>query len=217
MQLRILLADDHPFIRRGVRETLLETFSSVAVEEATDGREALRLLTSRHFDLAIIDVAMPDMDGFEVMREALASKPDLRFLVMSVYSEHMFAERAYRGGARGYLSKVSAPGELVEAARRILAGNLYVSADFAESLVQALNDDSGHETQLSDRELDVLRMIAAGESLKEIGAKLHLSAKTVSTYKTRTMEKLGIATNAELIAWAIEQGIAAPLAPPPVL
>lgn len=207
MPISILVADDHPFVRRGIRETLSEAFGSLDIAEAADGEGALEFLRGREVDLAIFDIAMPGKDGLALMEEALGLRPELRVLVMSVYSEQLFAERAYRGGAKGYLPKVSPPEEFVEAVRRILAGGLYVSPDFAELLLQGRGAGVEREGQLSDRELDVLRLLAAGESLKEIGSELGLSAKTVSTYKTRAMEKLQIATNAELLAWTLEQGM----------
>jgi DNA-binding NarL/FixJ family response regulator len=205
--MRVLIADDHPFIRKGIRETLAEALGALDIEEACNGMEAFELLTSRPFDLAIVDIAMPEKDGLELIKEALDIRPDLRFLVMSVYSEREFAERAYRSGAKGYLAKVAPPAEFIEAVRRILGGNTYVSPEYAELLVCGLGLSQGTESQLSDRELAVLGLFAAGESLTEIGRQFHLSVKTVSTYKTRVMEKLGLETNAELIAYALERGL----------
>jgi DNA-binding NarL/FixJ family response regulator len=153
---------------------------------------------------------MPKKDGLELIKETLALRPNLRFLVMSVYSEREFAERAYRSGAKGYLAKVSPPSEFIEAVRRILGGNRYVSPEYAELLVVGLGLSEGAESRLSDRELAVLGLFAAGASLTEIGRQLNLSVKTVSTYKSRTMEKLGLETNAELIAYALERGLFRP-------
>jgi two-component system, NarL family, invasion response regulator UvrY len=210
--MRILVADDHPFVRKGIRETLAEALGALEIEEASDGMEAFELLTSKAFDLAIVDIAMPRKDGLELIKETLALRPNLRFLVMSVYSEREFAERAYRSGAKGYLAKVSPPSEFIEAVRRILGGNRYVSPEYAELLVVGLGLSEGAESRLSDRELAVLGLFAAGASLTEIGRQLNLSVKTVSTYKSRTMEKLGLETNAELIAYALERGL---FRPPP--
>jgi DNA-binding NarL/FixJ family response regulator len=203
--MRILIADDHPFVRKGIRETLAESFAVVEIVEASNGMEAFELLSSGIFDLAIIDVAMPGKDGLNLIKESLALHPGLRFLVMSVYSEREFAERAYRCGAKGYLSKISPPGEFLEAVRRILGGMTYVSPEYADILVQGLGRRTVEAPRLSDREEEVLRLVAEGHTLTDIGKELHLSVKTVSTYKSRIMEKLALTTNAELISCALER------------
>jgi DNA-binding NarL/FixJ family response regulator len=205
--MRILIADDHPFIRKGIRETLAEELGAHEIVEAADGIEAYEFLLSRPFDIAIVDIAMPGKNGLELIKEVLALRPGLPFLVMSVYSEREFAERAYRAGARGYLAKSSPPPEFLEAVRRILGGKAYVSPEYGELLVRGLGARGAAEPgqRLSDRELAVIRLFASGKSLTEIGKELRLSAKTVSTYKTRAMEKLGLETNAALIAYALEQ------------
>jgi DNA-binding NarL/FixJ family response regulator len=208
--MRILIADDHPFVRKGIRDTLAEAVGALEIEEAADGMTAFDLLISRPFDLAIVDISMPGKDGLELIKDVRALRPELRFLVMSVYSEREFAERAYRGGAKGYLAKISPPSEFIEAVRRILGGGTYVSPEYAELLVSAGGVEKDGAEQLSDREFDVLRRFAVGESLTEIGRQLHLSVKTVSTHKTRTMEKLKIETNAELIAYALDHNLAGP-------
>lgn len=201
--MRILLVDDHPFMRKGIKEALAEAMDMVEVTEASDGNEAFGLLLSRSFDLVIVDIVMPGKDGLALIRESLAQRPRLHFLVMSVYSEREFAERAYRCGARGYLSKDGPPEELLVAVRRILGGKIYVSPEYASLLIEGRCREA-EGPGLSDRELSVLRHFARGESLTEIGRRLNLSVKTISTYKTRCMEKLGVETNAGLIAWAME-------------
>ncbi len=208
--MRVLIADDHPFIRKGIRETLGESLGILEITEAEDGLSAYELLTTRPFDLAIVDISMPGKDGLELVKEALALRPGLPFIVMSVYSEREFAQRAYRAGARGYLAKSSPPGQFIEAVRRVLGGGTYVSPEYAELLVRREGRGSGDESpedSLTDRELAVLRLIASGKALTEIGRELNLSVKTVSTYKSRAMEKLGLGTNAELIAYALERGL----------
>jgi two-component system invasion response regulator UvrY len=219
---RILLVDDHPFIRKGIRETLTEAMSLLEIEEAGDGMEALEMLRARAYDLAIIDVSMPRKDGLELMKDALAFRPGSRFLVMSVYPEREFAERAYRNGASGYIGKSCPPEDFLEAVRRILSGRTYVSPEYAELLVArgsprdqrgaaASSDSVSPElAELSDRELAVLRLVAEGASLTRIGRELNLSVKTVSTYKSRAMSKLALANNAELIAYALSHGLASP-------
>jgi DNA-binding NarL/FixJ family response regulator len=197
--MRVLIADDHPFIRKGIRETLADELGCIEFCEAPDGIEAYRLLVSMPFDLAIVDIAMPGKDGIELIKAVLSLRPGLPFLVMSVYPEREFAERCYRCGAKGYLAKACPPPRFVEAVRRILGGGTYVSPEYAELLLLR-NGKEGAEL-LSDRELAVIRLFAAGKSLTEIGQELCLSVKTISTYKTRAMEKLGLETNVELIAY----------------
>lgn len=210
--MRILIADDHPFIRKGIRETLAELIGHSEVEEASDGEEAYALLCGRSYELAIVDIAMPGRGGLELIKDALAQKPGLRFLVMSIYPEREFAERAYDCGAMGYLVKTSPPAEFLEAVRRILGGGVYVSPEYAELLVRRRGQDEGG-ARLSDRELAVIGLFAAGASLTDIGRRLRLSVKTVSTYKTRAMEKLGLASNAELMSYALSRGLVQPPAP----
>lgn len=204
--MRILVADDHHFIRKGIRETLAEELGLRDVVEAVDGLEAYELLTTETFDMAIIDISMPGKGGLDLIKEVISLRPLTRFLVMSVYPEREFAERAYRNGAMGYLIKSGPPGEFIDAVRRILAGKKYVSPEYAELLVQGLGGGPEEEERLSDRELSVISLYAAGKTVSEIGEELHLSIKTVSTYKTRAMEKLGLDSNAQLISYAISRG-----------
>lgn len=204
--MRILIADDHPFIRKGIRETLTDELGIHEIVEAKDGLEAFDLLTTAVFDLAIIDISMPGKGGLDLLRDVIALRPNTRFLVMSVHPEREFAERAYRNGAMGYLDKSSPPEAFLQAVRRILGGGKYVSPEYAELLVLGLGGMRNEEGLLSDRELSVIRFCAAGRHLSEIGDELHLSVKTVSTYKTRAMEKLGLYSNAELVAYAFAHG-----------
>jgi two-component system, NarL family, invasion response regulator UvrY len=211
--MRVLIVDDHPFIRKGIRETLVDAISMVEIEEATDGDQAFDILAARAFDLVIVDVSMPGKDGLELIKDTLAIRPGVRFLMMSVFPEREFAERAYRDGAMGYLDKASPPSQFLEAVRRILGGRTYVSPEYAETLVTGRGAERMDGALLTDRELAVVARYSAGDSLMEIGRQLRLSVKTVSTYKTRAMEKLGIANNAELIAYAIAHGLARPRSP----
>jgi DNA-binding NarL/FixJ family response regulator len=206
--MRILIADDHPFIRKGIRETLAEAIDLLEVVEASDGDAAYELIAARPFELAIVDVSKPGRDGLELIKDALALRPGMRFLVMSVFPEREFAERAYRNGAMGYLAKASPPAQFLEAVRRILGGRTYVSQEYAEMLVMGQGAAEG--AQLTDRELAVISRISSGESLTEIGERLRLSVKTVSTYKSRAMEKLGLSNNAELLAYSLAHGLARP-------
>jgi len=207
--MHILIADDHPFIRKGIRETLEEHLTGCTVSEAADGISAYSLLISKSFDLAIVDISMPGKDGLTLIRDVHALRPTARFLVLSVYTEMEFAERAYSNGAMGYLDKMCDPETMVSAVKHILKGNIYVSPTYAEVLVRRLSGAQSAVDQnvLTDREFSVLRMIAHGKPLKMIGEELNISIKTVSTHKKRIMEKLGKTTNAELIAYAIEHGL----------
>ena len=170
--MRILIADDHPFIRKGIRETLAQEIDLLEVEEASDGNQAYELIAERPFDLAIVDVSMPGKDGLELIKDALALRPGTRFLVMSVFPEREFAERAYRNGAMGYLGKSSPPAQFLEAVRRILGGRVYVSPEYAEHLVLGKGRERGEGARLTDRELAVIGRYAAGDSLMEIGRRL---------------------------------------------
>jgi DNA-binding NarL/FixJ family response regulator len=204
--MRILIADDHHFIRKGIRETLAEELGLHDVVEAADGLEAYEFLTKEKFDLAIVDISMPGKGGLDLIKDVMALRPHTRFLVMSVYPEREFAERSYRNGAMGYLIKSSSPEQFIDAVRRILAGKRYVSPEYAELLVQGLGGGPAQDERLSDRELSVITLYAEGKNLSEIGEVLHLSVKTVSTYKTRAMDKLGLDSNAQLISYAVSRG-----------
>lgn len=207
--MRVLIADDHPFVRKGIREVLAEELGIRDIVETSDGLSAYDLLVSERFDLAVIDISMPGKDGLELMKDVLALRPTVPFLVMSVHPEQELAERAYQCGAKGYLGKLRPLSEFVEAARRILAGGVYVNPALAQTLVERLRaprEKNGLDL-LTDRELAVLRLYASGAPLTEIGKRLHLSVKTVSTHKSRAMEKLALRSNADLVAFALAHGI----------
>jgi DNA-binding NarL/FixJ family response regulator len=207
--LHILIADDHSIVRHGLKEILSREFGEVTVVEARDGREATALLLRQKWDLVLLDMNMPGGDGLEVLRDAHRHSPATHVLVLSAYPEKEFAVRAMKLGAAGYLNKQSAFDELVAAVRRVLAGGRYVSAALAEILASSLGPlQSGqpHEV-LSNRELQVLRLIASGKTLKEIAAELALSEKTISTYRIRIAEKMHISTNVELTRYALRHGL----------
>jgi DNA-binding NarL/FixJ family response regulator len=207
--IRVLLADDHAIVRAGLREVLNDTGDIEVVGEATNGQEVLALVRGRDFDVAVLDMSMPGRSGLELIKLVRAEKPKLRILILSMHSEQQYAVRAVKAGASGYLTKDSAADELVAAIRRIAAGGAYVSPETAERLV--LDSAPGAETSphklLSDREFQVLQMIAGGKSVTEIAQQLSISVKTVSTHKTRLMEKMGLANQAELIRYALENNI----------
>ncbi len=207
--IRVLLAEDHAIVRAGLREVLTDTGDIEVAGEATNGQEVLALIRGRDFDVAVLDMSMPGRSGLDLIKLVRAEKPKLRILILSMHSEQQYAVRAVKAGASGYLTKDSAADELVAAIRRIAAGGAYVSPETAERLV--LDSSPGAETAphtlLSDREFQVLQMIAGGKSITEIAQQLSISVKTVSTHKTRLMEKMGIANQAELIRYALENNI----------
>lgn len=202
----ILIADDHAVVRRGLRDILAEAFPEANIAEAGDSGQATQLLLKQAFDLVVLDINMPGRSGLEVLEEARRLRPETPVLVLSVYAEEAFAIRAFKLGAAGYLNKQSAPEELVAAVKRVLAGGKYVTAVLAERLAAMLGaeiEQAPHET-LSNRELQVLRLIATGKTLKEIAAELSLSEKTVATYRVRITDKLGLSTNVELARYALQ-------------
>lgn len=203
--IRALIADDHAVVRRGVRQILQETSDMEVAGEAADGPEALERARLGGYDVVVLDITMPGRSGLEVLKDLRLEQPKLPVLVLSMHSEEQFAVRLLKTGAAGFLSKESAPDELVNAIRKVVGGGRYVSPTLAEKL--AFEIDSGpdkliHET-LSDREFQVMRMIASGRTLKEIAGELSLSVKTISTYRVRILTKLKLHSNAELIHYAI--------------
>jgi two-component system, NarL family, invasion response regulator UvrY len=208
--LAILLIEDHPLVRRGLRDVLIEEFPDVAFGEAGDSTTALQVLSRQHWDLALLDINIPGRDGLDVLEEMRRLYPETRVLIVSAYPEEEFAVRAFTLGAAGYLSKNQASDELVEAVRTILAGKKYVTASLAQRLADTVSGGeerrAPHEA-LSPRELLVLRQIAAGKSVKAIAAELSLSAKTVGTYRARIAEKTGLSTNVELTRYAFQHGL----------
>ncbi len=204
--IRVLLADDHAVVRAGLREILSGTEDIAVAGEAANGQEVLALIRAHDYDLAVLDMSMPGRSGIELIKLVKAEKPKLRILVLSMHSEAQYAVRALKAGASGYLGKESAAEQLVAAIRCIAAGGAYVSPETAQRL--ALDAGRGSDvpphTLLSDREFQVFQLIANGAAVGEIAKQLSLSVKTVSTHKTRIMEKMGLANQAELIRYALE-------------
>jgi DNA-binding NarL/FixJ family response regulator len=206
---RVLIADDHPIVRQGLREILTARLGSVAVSEASDAGEAINSLMREDWDLVLLDINLPGRSGLEVLEEAKRLRPKTPVLVLTSYPEEQFAIRSFKLGASGYLTKQSAPDELITAVQRILAGGKYVTASLAERLAASLgagSDQAPHEA-LSNRELQVLRLVALGKSMKAIANELALSEKTVATYRTRISEKTGLKTNVEIARYALKQGL----------
>ena len=204
--MRVLIADDHAVFRRGLRETLAEAFSGVTFGEARTAQETLEHVRRQNWDLVILDISMPGKSGLDILDDLKRLRPKLPILLLSMHPEQQFARRALKAGAAGYLTKDGVPEELKEAIKKIVAGGRYVSVTLAEKLAVDLREGSElplHEL-LSDREFQVLRMIASGKTVKEIAEELSLSVKTVSTYRARILEKTGMRTNAELIRYALQ-------------
>ena len=202
--LRILIADDHPVFRLGLKQIIQDAPDLSVAGEATNGREALLEARSGDYDVVLLDISMPIASGIDVLSDLRAERPTLPVLMLSIHPEEQYAVRAFRAGASGYLTKESAPEELVAAIRKVSTGGKYVSASLAELLVAVVREEGGplpHET-LSRREYQVLCLIASGKTVTEAAKELSLSAKTISTYRARILEKMKMKNNAELIRYA---------------
>jgi DNA-binding NarL/FixJ family response regulator len=202
--LKILIADDHPVFRRGLKQSIDETPDMHVADEAADGWEALRKATTCDYDVVLLDISMPSKNGLDVLSQLKAAKPTLPVLMLSMHPEEQYAVRALKTGASGYLTKESAPDEMLSAIRKVARGGKYVSASLAEHLASMLREGADrlpHQV-LSNREYQVMCLLASGKTLSEIGQQLSLSVKTASTYRTRVLEKLRIKNNAELIRYA---------------
>jgi two-component system, NarL family, invasion response regulator UvrY len=205
-----LIVDDHAVVRQGLLRILAESPERWAGEEAVTAEEALELIQRRSYDAVVLDISLPDMNGLEALRAIKALCPGLPVIILSVHSEDQYAVRALRWGASAYLTKDSATEELLKALAAVLRGRRYIGASLAEKLVEALDGEGGrpaHET-LSDREFEVFERMARGRSVGEIAAELFLSPKTVSTYRRRVLEKLGLETTAQVIHYAARNGLA---------
>lgn len=207
--IRILIADDHFIVREGLKQIVSDVPDMMVVDEASDGQEALRKALGGLFDIIILDISMPVKSGLDVLQELKQQKPDANVLILSVHPEEHYAMRVLKAGASGYLTKESAPDELVMAIRRISQGRKYITATLAEKLAGVVERpaDVPLHTTLSEREFRVMVMIASGHSIKEISEKLFLSIKTVSTYRTRILKKMNFKNNSELIRYSIENGL----------
>ena len=203
---RCLITDDHPIVRRGVRELLEEEQLCSEISEVRSGEEALEAVRRQPWDLMILDIALPDKHGLEVLKETKLLQPSLPVLMLSLYPEKEFAMRAIKAGASGYLTKQSAPSELLAAVLRVLQGGRYITAALAEQMASVIETgvDGSLHARLSDRELQVLRLLGQGKSVSVIAEELRLSVKTISTYRARILEKLSCESTGELIRYAIE-------------
>ena len=203
--IRVVIADDHQILREGLKQLLLAAGDIDVVGEAADGYEVVDRVRSLDFDLLLLDMSMPGKSGVELIKQVKAEKPKLRILVLSMHEEHQYAVRAIRAGASGYLTKESAASQLVAAIRKVGGGGAYITPEVAERLAQdAMPHAQGPlHASLSDREFEVFHMLVDGMSVNEIAARLHLSAKTISTHKARLMEKLGVDSTADLVHYAV--------------
>jgi len=204
--MRILIADDHAVFRRGLKETLSEAFAKIVFGEARTAQETFELAQREDWDVIILDISMPGRSGLDILDDLRRSRPRIPVLLLTMHPEQQFARRALKAGAAGYLTKDSVPEELKEAIKRIVAGGRYVSTTLAETLAVDLRRGADlplHEL-LSGREFQVLRMIASGKTVKEVADELSLSVKTISTYRSRILEKTGMKTNADLIRYALQ-------------
>jgi DNA-binding NarL/FixJ family response regulator len=208
--IRVLIIDDHEIVRRGLKEVLEDGFSRLETGEAASSRVALELITTQDWDIVLLDINLPGRNGLEVLSEVKRLRPRTPVLVVSGYPEEEFAIRSFKLGASGYLNKSLAADEVLVAVKKVLAGGKFVTASLAEKLVASLGGDvrqSLHDS-LSNRELQVLRLIASGWSIKEIAAEIALSEKTVATYRLRTAKKLGLDSNVELTRYALKHQLA---------
>jgi DNA-binding NarL/FixJ family response regulator len=203
--IRVLLADDHVIVRAGLRELLADTGDVTVTGEAGNGQEVLASVRKDDYDVLVLDISMPGRSGLELIKQVKDEKPKLRILVLSMHGEAQYAVRAIRAGASGYLTKDSAAEQLLAAIRRIAAGGAYVSPETAERLAHDFNQpsDAAPHTLLSDREFQVFQMIVAGRTVGEIADALSLSVKTVSTHKSRILEKMKLGNQAELVRYAV--------------
>jgi DNA-binding NarL/FixJ family response regulator len=206
---KILVADDHPIVREGLKQILCETFDTIVVDEAGTSQEVLNKVWKNDYDVVLLDISLPDRSGLDVLKELKRAKPELHILMISMHPEAQYAVRAIRAGASGYLTKESAPDDLVAAVQKVLSGRKYISPSLAEKLAFALEVDAEkpvHE-MLSDREYQVMCMIASGKMVKEIAGELMLSAKTISTYRSRILRKMRMKSSAELTHYAIKHSL----------
>jgi len=207
-KIKVLIADDHPLFRQGLKHTFSETEDITVAAEAENGDELIKKLREDEYNLVLLDISMPGKSGLDILKQLQIEYPKLPVLILSVYSEDQYAVRFIKAGAAGYLTKESPPDQLVEAVRKVARGGKFASPQLTEKLAFGFgNIDKPLHELLSDREYQVFRMIAKGQSLTDIGVQLSLSVKTISTHRTRILEKMKMKKNAELIHYAITQNL----------
>ena len=207
--MKILICDDHPIVRDGLKQLLQLLEGVTVIRDAGDGNEVLNLLSTEAFDILLLDISLPDQSGFEVLQSVKAKWPSTRVLILTMHQQEQYAIRALSLGAWGYLTKDTAAEELLIAVKRIGEGTKYLSKSLAENLALHLGDETIDQKQdlLSSRELEIMIKLATGKSLQDIGRELLISYKTVSTYRSRVMEKMGFKKNTELTRYCMENGL----------
>ena len=207
--IKIIIVDDHAVVRKGLKQIIEEAPDLYVCDEASSGNELLEKVRQTKYDVVLLDISMPGKDGLDTLKDLKIEKPDLPVLMFTVYPEEQYALRVLKAGAAGYINKECEPEELIEAIRKVSMGRKYISPDLAELL--ASNLDSGNQTMLhenlSDREFQVMCLIASGKTVKDIAKELNLSINTISTYRIRILEKMGMKSNAELTHYAIKNGL----------
>jgi two-component system invasion response regulator UvrY len=204
--IKILIADDHTIVREGLKQIVAETSDMAVADEASNGHEVLTKALKNDYDVIVLDITMPGIQGLDVLKRIKDQRPRLPVLVLSMHPEEQYALRVIKAGAAGYLTKESASDELIKAIRKVSLGRKYITSSLAEKLAADLERDAEkapHES-LSDREYQVMCMIAEGKTVKHIADELYLSVKTISTYRSRILEKMGMKTNAELTRYALQ-------------
>jgi DNA-binding NarL/FixJ family response regulator len=207
--IKVCVVDDHAVVREGLKRIISENSGMAVTAEAGNGHEALKIIKNEPCDVVLLDITLPEKSGLDVLKELHAESPSLPILVLTMHAEDHYAVRVLRAGAAGYMTKDTAPSQLVQAIRKVIRGGKYVSSTLAEKMAFDLDGDSAKQPHeiLSDREYQVLCMIASGQSVTEIADKLSLSVKTISTYRVRILEKLNMKGNAELTRYAIKEGL----------
>ena len=213
--IRIVIADDHAIVREGLKRIVTSAEDMAVVGEAADGTQVMQQVRGSDFDVLVLDLSMPGRSGMELIKLVRGEKPKLRILVLSMHEELQYAVRAIKSGASGYLTKESAPLQLIQVLRKIASGGAFISTDVAEQLAlgSMLGGSAAVHERLTDREFEVFRLIAVGRSVTEIAARLNLSAKTISTHKANLMQKMNLQNQSELIRYAIRHGVTEPLEP----
>ncbi|MDB4994560.1 MAG: DNA-binding response regulator, LuxR family [Myxococcaceae bacterium] len=206
----VLIADDHAVVRRGLHQILTETDDILVGAEAATAEEVTQVVEKRRFDVVILDIGMPGTNGLELLAQLRRTHPELPILILTVYSEEQYAVRAIKAGAAGFLTKESAPDKLIQAVRKVAGGGRWVSAELGETLASIFAGETHsvpHE-RLSDREFEVLKLLASGRTVTQVAQELALSVKTVSTHRTRILKKMDMSTNAELTRYCVTQALA---------
>lgn len=205
---KILIGDDHAIIRKGLRQILREEISKCEIDEAADGMDVIQKINEKQYDILILDISMPKRNGIDLLNQLKIEKPEIPILILSIHPEEQYAIRVLKAGAAGFINKASAPEELVHAIRKITEGGKYISPVVAEQLAtNILNSGQAPHEQLSDREFQVMLMIASGNTTKEIAEELSLSVKTISTYRARLLEKMELENNAKLTKYVLQHNL----------